>query len=137
MTAATVSASYSAYRATARDDPMKQSLKSFKQLAESLKSGDLDGARKAFDALQQNLRNAGQAQEGQPGGSSSSQGTALQRLGSALDAGDLEGAQRLFDNLMRGTSETSAGSQTRGTGSTGYSTTQSVPVTGSKFDVIV
>lgn len=137
MTTPTVSAGYTTYGATARNDPMKQSLKNFRHLADSLKSGDLGGARKAFEALEQSLQNAGQTRDGQQGGSSTAQGTALQQLGAALDAGDLEGAQRLFENLMRGGSESAAGSQTRSAKAAGYSTTNEIPAAGRKLDVIV
>jgi|GEM_PF-4357126 len=115
---------------------MKQSLKHFKKMADSLKSGDLGGAQKAFTGLQQCLLGA-QSQGGEQGVQSGQQGSILQQLGNALDSGDLAGAQKVFENLMRGGSESDGGSQTTGGDSARYSTTKSVQVAGSKIDVIV
>jgi hypothetical protein len=70
----------------------------FKQLAKSLQSGDLEGAQKAFSSLQQLLRS------GPSGQSASTQDNPIQNdfaaLGQALSAGDLSAAQSDFTKLQ-------------------------------------
>jgi len=71
----------------------------FKQLANSLQSGDLGGAQQAYSALQKLLPN--QAQNGQQ---SSSGGNPIssdfKALGQALQSGDLSSAQSAFSQLQ-------------------------------------
>lgn len=137
MATAGVSSSSDAYRSALQDDPVRQSLKYFKQLADSLKSGDLGGAQKAFGVLQQSLQGSAQVQDGDQGAQTGQQSTILQQLGKALDSGDLAGAQKVFENLMRGGSESGDGSKITSGDPAGYSTTGSVQITGSRINVIV
>ena len=76
---------------------MSQLVKDFTQLASSLKSGDLEGAQKAYTALQQLL-------PGNQAGGQSSASNPLQNdfaaLGQALNSGDLSAAQSAFSQLQ-------------------------------------
>lgn len=139
MAAAGITAGRNVYQSVQKDDSLRQSLRSFKQLADSLKSSDLEGARKAFASLQQSLQQGtGQTQNGEQ---SSTQGgpqiTMLQQLGKALDAGDLAGAQKMFENLMRDGSASTGKSEISSGGSSGYTTEKNAPATGGRINVIV
>lgn len=71
-----------------------QSGQSFTALGKALQSGDLAGAQKAFQSLQQNAPKNATAQSG-------TVGTALSALGSALQSGDLTSAQTAFATLQK------------------------------------
>jgi hypothetical protein len=100
----------------------QQVMNDFSQVGQSLQSGDLAGAQKAFATLQEDMQNVGQSQSGQ----SSQQQSALEQLGQALQSGDLAGAQQAFAALKtshhhhhhsggaQGTSGDSGGSSTIG-----------------------
>ena len=81
----------------------KQRRLDFEALAQALGSGDLSGAKSAFSALQQDVKNVGQAQSGQQTGASGQDQfqTALQALGQALSSGDLAAAQNAFASLQQ------------------------------------
>jgi DNA-binding FadR family transcriptional regulator len=83
---------------------MKQWKQDFKQLATALQSGDLTGAQKAFQALQQLQQSnqpGGQSSNGQPGSSSNNPiQNDFAALGKALSSGDLSGAQSAFSQLQ-------------------------------------
>ena len=64
----------------------------FKQLSDSLSSGDLAGAKAAYQSLQQ-LAPQGQAQNSDPN-------SPFAALGKALQSGDLTGAQSAFSQLQ-------------------------------------
>lgn len=71
-------------------------------LAQALESGDLEGARTAFTAMQQN---APGSQQGANSGTSSSDvsssfRSSIDALGSALDSGNLSAAQDAFSTLQ-------------------------------------
>jgi hypothetical protein len=69
----------------------------WRQLAQSLRSGDLAGAQQAFNdlvALRQNAPSGGQ-------GSNTRVARDFEALGQALQAGDLAGAQQAFATLRR------------------------------------
>lgn len=75
----------------------QQVMNDFSQVGQSLQSGDLAGAQKAFATLQEDMQNVGQSQSGQS--QSSQQQSALDQLGQALQSGDLAGAQQAFAAL--------------------------------------
>ncbi len=77
---------------TQAQNPMKEIMQDFKQLASALKSGDLSGAQKAYSALQQLLPD--QSQGGNP------VSTDFAALGKALQSGDLSTAQSAFSQLQ-------------------------------------
>src|SRR5271157_5825258 len=106
----------------------QQVMNDFSQVGQSLQSGDLAGAQKAFATLQQNMQNVGQSQSGQSqstqqqsalnqlgqalqsggaqgtsgdSGGSSTIGNDLNTLATALQSGDLTGAQQAFTSLMQ------------------------------------
>lgn len=139
MAAAGITAGRNVYQSVQKDDSLRQSLRSFKQLADSLKSSDLEGARKAFTSLQQSLQQGtGQTQSGDQNSTRGGpQITMLQQLGKALDAGDLAGAQKMFENLMRSGSSTTGNSEISSSGSSGYTAEISAPASGGKINVIV
>jgi hypothetical protein len=75
----------------------QQGRSDWRQLAQSLRSGDLTGAQQAFNdlqALRQNAPSAGQ-------GSNTRVARDFDALGQALQAGDLAGARQAFATLRR------------------------------------
>jgi len=99
----------------------KQRKQDFSTLSSALNSGDLQGAQKAFAALQQdqqaiqqNRGAQGADQDGDNDGSKTSS-SASQRnqdmtaLGSALNSGDLKGAQQALANLQQDMQASRAG----------------------------
>lgn len=65
----------------------------FKQLSDSLSSGDLAGAQAAYQSLQQLAPNGAQAQNSDPN-------SPFAALGKALQSGDLTGARSAFQQLQ-------------------------------------
>ena len=71
-------------------------------LSQSLKSGDLAGAQKAFASLQQITPNSSQNSTANTGATgSSSIGSDFSALGKALQSGDLTGAQKAFGQVQQ------------------------------------
>ncbi len=73
----------------------------FKDLAQSLLSGDVAGAQKAFAAVQQHLQARSPSPAANPGGASGSFSQDLAALGQALQAGDLDAAKQAFATLQQ------------------------------------
>jgi len=100
MSISGISSTTSAYQADVQS--ALQRLKTdFMDLAESLDSGDLAAAQKAFAALMQDLQSAGQAQSSDQTGTTSQQTNDLGALAKALKSGDLAGAQKAFAVLTQ------------------------------------
>jgi outer membrane protein assembly factor BamD (BamD/ComL family) len=68
----------------------QQQRQNFNQLAQSLKSGNLDAAKQAFSALSSNSTNV------------SNPNSPLAKLGAALQTGDMNAAQQAFAALRTG-----------------------------------
>jgi hypothetical protein len=116
---------------------MKQPLKDFKQLADSLKADNLEGAQKAYAAMQQHLQSVAGGQSGQDGGQQSGgQIAAFQQLGAALESGDLAGAQKAFASIMQGGTKRASATQTSPGDTYGSSKTTSTSVTGRRINVM-
>lgn len=91
----------------------KQRKQDFAALSSALNSGDLQGAQKAFAALQQDKQSIQQSrgaqgadQDGDNDGSKASSGASqrdqdMTALGNALNSGDLKAAQQAFSNLQQ------------------------------------
>ena len=97
-------------------NPFQQVKKDFSALKTSLTSGDLAGAQQAFQTLQTDMQNIGQAQSSQQAGASSPLDNDLNALGAALQNGDTSGAQKAFATLqkdMQQMRQTQGGSQTQ------------------------
>ena len=75
----------------------KQRMSDFKQLGDSLQSGDLAGAQQAFATLQQDAQTTGR-----PSGADSQADAAMQKLQDSLNSGDLSGARQAFAALKKG-----------------------------------
>ncbi len=124
MTVSGISSANDVYQ-TNGQGAMSQRMADFRQLGSSLQSGDLEGAQKAYDALQQDMQSSGKTQ----GGLNSSKNNALQQLGDSLKAGDLAGAQKAFAALKQHHGH----HHHRGGASTGNATDSStVPVDGTQ-----
>jgi hypothetical protein len=80
---------------------LQQMGKDFADLGQCLNSGDLEGARKAFATLKQDLQNVGQSQNVQQTGGSSQLSNDLAALGNVLQSGDLAGARKAFATLAQ------------------------------------
>lgn len=82
---------------------MKQGEQDFKQLASALQSGNLAGAQKAFQALQQLQQSNPSAGQSSTGQAATTSGNAIQTdfaaLGQALSSGNLSAAQSDFSQL--------------------------------------
>jgi hypothetical protein len=86
------------YHASNAQGASSQRGSDFKNLVQSLKSGDLSGAQQAYAALAQALpANASSSSNGQAGTFS----TDLQAIGKALQSGDLSGAQQALSKLQQ------------------------------------
>ena len=100
MSISGISSTTSAYQADVQS--ALQRLKTdFMDLAESLDSGDLAAAQKAFAALMQDLQSAGQEQSSDQTGAAGQQTYDLGALAKALTSGDLAGAQKAFAALTQ------------------------------------
>ena len=86
--------------------PAQQLQANVKQLAQSLQSGDLSGAQKAYTSLQQTLGTDASS-------STNPLNKDLSSLGQALQSGNLSGAQQAFAQLGQD-AQTSAGSEAGG-----------------------
>lgn len=62
----------------------------FRQLSQSLKSGDLDGAKQAYDAM---VKNA-------PAGATWNANSQFAQLGKAIQSGDIGAAQSAFASMV-------------------------------------
>jgi ribosomal protein S20 len=71
----------------------------FKDLAQALQSGDLQGAQQAFATIQSARNARTNATQTTNGGNSTIQ-DAFNSLGQALQSGDLQGAQQAFNTLQ-------------------------------------
>ena len=100
MSISGISSTTSAYQADAQSALQRQK-NDFMDLAESLDSGDLATAQKAFAALMQDLQSAGQAQSSDQTGTTSQQTNDVGALAKALKSGDLAGAQKAFAALTQ------------------------------------
>ena len=85
ITSATASAVNSSI--TPHMSPERQA---FKQLRDSLKSGDIDGAKQAYAAV---IKNA-------PAGATLNPDSAFAQVGKDLQSGDLSGAQTAFKSVL-------------------------------------
>ena len=81
------------------ESTMKEMKSAFKNLESSLKSGDLDGAKKAMATIKANKP------QGAPGGDDKGPGADLDKLSQALDKGDLQAAQSSFASIKKGAEE--------------------------------
>lgn len=72
-----------------RSHPMREAMRDLRQ---SLKASDLDGARQAYASI---LKNA-------PEGAQFPRGTEFASLGRALATGDIAAAQQAFKNMVQG-----------------------------------
>lgn len=74
----------------------QQLRKDFIDLEQTLNSGDLSGAQKAYAAVQQDMQNLGHQPEG-----SGQLSTDLTALGNAFQSGDLSGARKAYATLKQ------------------------------------
>jgi len=100
MSISRVSSATSAYQADVQS-ALQRLKNDFMDLAESLDSGDLAAAQKAFAALMQDLQSAGQAQSSDQTGGAGQQTYDFGALAKALTSGDLAGAQKAFAALTQ------------------------------------
>lgn len=80
---------YSPATSLGRSHPMREAMRDLRQ---SLKASDLDGARQAYASI---LKAA-------PEGARFPRGTEFASLGRALATGDMTAAQQAFENMLRG-----------------------------------
>jgi hypothetical protein len=95
MSTSVVSASSSANAVTPQSSSTNLLQQTFKQLANSLQSGDLAGAQKAFASLTKQLQNSGASPA-----PNSQLASDFSALGQALSSGDLTTAQGAFSKLQ-------------------------------------
>jgi len=86
----------------AANNPWQKRMQDFKSLQSALASGDLSGAKQAFNGLQSNQTKAGQGFNATATNTPNSPiSNDYQALQSALSSGDLSGAQKAFASLKQ------------------------------------
>ncbi len=78
---------------------LKQQFQDFKALRKALKSGDVDAAQKAYDALQKDIQANAKAGGKNPFDPNTQAGKDLAAIGTALQAKDLDAAKSAFRAL--------------------------------------
>lgn len=103
MSISGVSASLNVAQMSLRND-FQQIRDTFKSLGAALQSGDLDGAKKAYGALDQAMRDLqgrGSNDNNSPSKANSSIANDMKALDEALQSGDMDAAKQAFDALKK------------------------------------
>jgi len=80
---------------------LQQRLAEFRALQDALKKGDMDAAKKAYDALQQSAQLGGKDPTGQLFGPNDQLNGDFKSLGDALSSGNIDDARKAFATLQQ------------------------------------